>query len=377
MYVLLINMISLSYSCSGPSVHCCIFLSSTIPELYSPTIVRNTIIYITTVSILLINAPELSLSNCSCRVYDYSFWIGLLIPFGIIYIMNWIIFILIFGSVLCRSGVKGTSRGEKLRKLKENFMIALGLSILFGMGWAVGLLASSDIPPAVRYPAEWIFTLITALLGVYLFLLYVLRSAEGRGVWKRWLLCQSKRKRGVSFTSSTQRSRFSTLTHTLSRRIKVRRDTLNDSRNTSTIRDDSRIAGIAMSGPQTLHGNFQPVNFEMIEKMKPEEWNYSDAFSPESSTFLPAGNEEVTSEETVERPSGQYATAVLPTAEELNDEIDTSDSKVNPSYQVHADNVSPESNAPPTQTAPSLSSAEGQCYTVENKEADGIEITKL
>ena len=291
--------------------------------------------------------------------------------------MNWIIFILIFGSVLCRSGVKGTSRGEKLRKLKENFMIALGLSILFGMGWAVGLLASSDIPPAVRYPAEWIFTLITALLGVYLFLLYVLRSAEGRGVWKRWLLCQSKRKRGVSFTSSTQRSRLSTLTHTLSRRIKVRRDTLNDSRNTSTIRDDSRIAAIAMSGPQTLHGNFQPVNFEMIEKMKPEEWNYSDAFSPESSTFLPAGNEEVTSEETVERPSGQYATAVLPTAEELNDEIDTSDSKVNPSYQVHADNVSPESNAPPTQTAPSLSSAEGQCYTVENKEADGIEITKL
>jgi len=121
--------------------------------------------------------------------------------------MNWVIFILIFASLLCRPNVrKETSNHGNLRKLKENFTIALGLSLLFGMGWAVGLLASSDVHAAVRYPAEWIFTLMTAFLGVYLFLLYILRSSEARGFWMQWLLCQRKKSPlvGVSNTTSSR-----------------------------------------------------------------------------------------------------------------------------------------------------------------------------
>ena len=160
---------------------------------------------------------SLSLStNCSCRVHGYSFYIGLLVPFGVIYIMNWVIFILIFASLLCRPNVKNeTSSSGNLRKLKENFMIALGLSLLFGMGWAIGLLATSDLPDAVRYPAEWVFTLTTAFLGVYLFILYVVRSPEARKLWKRWLLCQRKKAaNGVSKSSnsSPSKSRFGTMT---------------------------------------------------------------------------------------------------------------------------------------------------------------------
>ena len=116
--------------------------------------------------------------------------------------MNWIIFILIFASLLCRSNVRKEMGGKgRLRKLKENFIIALGLSLLFGMSWAVGLLASSDLPGAVRYPAEWVFTLATAFLGVYLFIFYVPRPLEGRQFWKRWLLCRSKTP--VSHVAST------------------------------------------------------------------------------------------------------------------------------------------------------------------------------
>ena len=118
--------------------------------------------------------------------------------------MNWVIFILIFASLLCRPNVrKETSNQGKLRKLKENFTIALGLSLLFGMGWAVGLLASSDVHAAVRYPAEWIFTFMTAFLGVYLFLLYILRSSEARGFWMRWLLCQRKKSPLVGASNTT------------------------------------------------------------------------------------------------------------------------------------------------------------------------------
>ena len=108
--------------------------------------------------------------------------------------MNWVIFILIFGSLLCRPNVKiETSNIGNLRRLKENFTIALGLSVLFGLGWVFGLLASSDLPGAVRYPAEWIFTLMTAFLGVYLFAFYILRSAEACKFWKSCLSCQHKK----------------------------------------------------------------------------------------------------------------------------------------------------------------------------------------
>ena len=153
---------------------------------------------------------------CSCRVYSYSFWIGLLVPFAIIYIINWIIFIHIFTSLVFRPKVqKDTGTSAKLSSLKENFMIALGLSLLFGIGWAIGLLASSDLPPAVRYPAEWIFTLMSAFLGVYLFVLYVLRSKEARKSWKRWLCCQCKTKHVVSISNTPSKTRWETAASTI------------------------------------------------------------------------------------------------------------------------------------------------------------------
>ena len=82
-------------------------------------------------------------------------------------------------------------------------MIALGLSLLFGIGWAIGLLASSGVPDAVRRPAEWIFTLMTAFLGVYLFVLYILRSSDARGLWNQWLLCQCRKKRSVGLSNAS------------------------------------------------------------------------------------------------------------------------------------------------------------------------------
>ena len=142
--------------------------------------------------------------TCSC-VHGYSFWIGLLVPFGVIYIMNWVIFILIFASMLCRPNVrKETSNNENLYKLKKNYMIALGLSLLFGISWAFGLLTSSDIPNAMRYPAEWIFTLVNTFLGVYLFVLYIIWSPDARKVWKRLICCHYQKS--VDLSHSTRRT---------------------------------------------------------------------------------------------------------------------------------------------------------------------------
>ena len=211
-------------------------------------------------------------------MHGYSFWIGLLIPFGVIYIMNWIIFVLIFGSLLRGLNIpKETGNSENLRKLKKYFMIALGLSLLFGMGWVVGLLASSDLPSAVRYPAEWTFTLATSFQGVYLFVLKILRSAEARKFWKSCFLCQHKRKRVVSFSSSN--------TQTMSR-LRSFSSTLASWRGTLTAgRSSTEIA----SAQRKNHAHLQPINLELVEKMKPDDWCYSDVFSPEPLT-IPPGN---------------------------------------------------------------------------------------
>ena len=259
-------------------------------------------------------------STCSCSVHGYSLWLGLIVPFGIIYIMNWVLFILILGSLLSKPNImKEKSSKETFHKLKENFMIALGLSALFGIGWAVGLLASSGIPSAVRIPAEWVFTLTTAFLGVYLLALYVLRSPEAHRLWKRWFLCQCNRKQGVSFSSSNIQpaSQFRTFSSTLTSwrgTLKERKDTVSMTEGWNTMR--------TLSGPQTIH--LQPVNLKLVEKMKPEEWCYSEAFSP--SIYVSEADKEVSLDAAVGRSSGQYAMAddsVLSIAEKMNDEIDS------------------------------------------------------
>lgn len=75
-----------------------------------------------------------------------------------------------------------------LDKQKMNFRVTLGISLLFGVGWPVGLLASNGIPNAVRYTADWVFTLIAAFHGVYLFVWYVLRQQDTRKAWKHLLV---------------------------------------------------------------------------------------------------------------------------------------------------------------------------------------------
>ena len=208
-------------------------------------------IFIVILTILHSTIALLPLLICSCRVYHYSFWIGLLIPFGIIYIVNWIIFILIFASLLCRRNVKNEMGGKgRLRKLKENFIIALGLSLLFGMSWAVGLLASSDLPDAVRHPAAWVFTLATAFLGVYLFILYVPRSLEARQFWKQVLLCKSKTpvSHAYSTNPTSLRQRW-----TASSTLRSWAETLLP--NGRRLRQASKEASITVSNPP-----FSPIN---------------------------------------------------------------------------------------------------------------------
>ena len=129
--------------------------------------------------------------SCSCRPYGAPFYGGLVAPFAFIYIMNWIIFILIFVSLLRKKSKKETTeqKGKAAKaKLKQNFIIALALSLLFGLGWGVGFAATTSISIApVSVTIQAIFVLLTSFQGLFIFIMHCMRSEEARRTWKGWL----------------------------------------------------------------------------------------------------------------------------------------------------------------------------------------------
>lgn len=83
-------------------------------------------------------------------------------------------------------------------KVKRHSIIAVTLSLLFGIGWGVGLAATEGLKNLVAVTVlQAIFIIITAFHGLYLFLMYCLRLKDARNEWKSWmniLLCRTKTK---------------------------------------------------------------------------------------------------------------------------------------------------------------------------------------
>ena len=287
-------------------------------------------------------------------MYGYSFYIGLLIPFGFIYIMNWIIFILIFASLLCRPNVqKEASNRSNMRKLKENFMVALGLSLLFGIGWAVGLLASSDAPDAVRLPAEWIFTIVNAFLGVYLFVLYVVRSPEARKQWKKWLCCQ--RKKCIDLPrSSTRRTWYSTLRSWGKRSILQKAD-----------KDTSNVASANIESFSNTAGGMPNIKSSYTE---PSSVSVSSTAGVMSPTLPPVEIELLLFDADGQSGNAEATQTVFPLKRPVNLEVET-ESLVE--IMNFCDNSSLLSFSAPAQSTTSLSHTAPDCGILENKETEG------
>ena len=282
--------------------------------------------------------------------------------------MNWVIFILIFISLLCRPNVrKETSNNGNLRKLKENFMIALGLSLLFGMGWAIGLLASSDLPPAVRSPAEWIFTVVNAFMGVYLFVLYVLRSPEARKLWKRWLLCQCKSKGyDISSRGSTQKTWTSTLR---SWGGTLKRSTLKKTgKKTSTLSRsaDSATANIySFSNPP---GGMVDINSSYAEPSSVMEKSTAGVASP---SLQPLAIELVRRLD----PDGQSNNEEAPkVVSPCGPPVKLSTECIVETMFIQDSSSLLSFNAPSAQFNSSLSGTDADCYILANKETEESEI---
>ena len=116
----------------------------------------------------------------------------MIVPFLIIYLFNWVIFFIIIVSLLHKNfqpHVKDAkSKKDNKTFLNQQLIIAVTLSVLFGLGWGIGLLATQDIytNKTVRDLFAALFVIITAFHGLFIFIMQCLRSQEVRNEWKRW-----------------------------------------------------------------------------------------------------------------------------------------------------------------------------------------------
>ena len=140
----------------------------------------------------------------SCRPYDVQFFAGLLAPILLIYLLNWIIFVILMGFLLhryCKTKAVLTKKSQN-KQLRQQLRNAIALSLLFGLGWGFGLPATDEIDNvAVRTSFQILFIVLTAFQGLYVFILQCLtgrNAAEAWKEWKRWyyrITCRPDRRK--------------------------------------------------------------------------------------------------------------------------------------------------------------------------------------
>ena len=137
----------------------------------------------------LISLPYFS----SCRAFNIPYYIGMVVPFLVIYIFNWTVFFIIIVTLLrksCKSDLKDVKKKqENISFIRQQLVIVTTLSVLFGLGWGIGLFATQDIHnnKAVRDLFAALFVIVTAFHGLFIFIMQCLRSKEVQSVWKQWL----------------------------------------------------------------------------------------------------------------------------------------------------------------------------------------------
>ena len=122
-------------------------------------------------------------NHFSCRSTGPPFWFGLILPFLLIYIFNWIVFIIIMTSIYKKS----KKQEKKVARTKKLTMIAIGLSLLFGLGWAFGLSATSSNVEEVTFAFQLIFSIFVGSQGLLIFIFHGIRSKNVSKQWKSWL----------------------------------------------------------------------------------------------------------------------------------------------------------------------------------------------
>ena len=174
----------------------------------------------------------------------------MIVPFLIIYLFNWVVFIIIIVSLLRKnfqSNIK-TKDNNNITFVRQQLIITVTLSIFLGLGWGIGLLATQDIHTnkTVRDLFAALFVIITAFHGLFTFIMHCLRSKEVRNIWKRWFFGVTGKDFNELASSAfftKQKKRVSGITGSLRTTIRQREENVTETA-LETMKTESKIEGV-------------------------------------------------------------------------------------------------------------------------------------
>ena len=117
-------------------------------------------------------------SSCSCHPVEIPFYIGILVPFAVLTLLNCIQQLVI--AVTLRQKVKNSQAWL-------HFLQSCLVSLLFAVGWIFGL-AMARLSGIAADILDALFIATGGLLGLYVFVLYCVISPIVRKVWKEWFM---------------------------------------------------------------------------------------------------------------------------------------------------------------------------------------------
>ena len=111
----------------------------------------------------------------------------MILPFLLVYLVNWIMFFFIMYSICKHTQSSGDTKDKnKLASVKKNATIAFTLAVVFGLGWGIGLVATSGPVRELTFTFQILFSLLVGLQGLLIFILHGIRSKDVRKLWKQW-----------------------------------------------------------------------------------------------------------------------------------------------------------------------------------------------
>ena len=179
-----------------------------------------------------------------------------------------------------RSIIRRTDSTHQGISFHQQFVIAVALSIMFGLGWGIGLFVSGDVHEnhVTKSILSALFVVITSFHGLLLFIMHGVRSKDIRKKWKAVFNTMSKNQATFSSTAvkfDRMKTRFGT---SISTRASYTSSTLThsvkktapffglDSIQTSTLKSEEEGAEKA-----ELQINIQALN-PILENQEPDSW---------------------------------------------------------------------------------------------------------
>ena len=137
-----------------------------------------------------------------CFPNTWPLYFGVITPFAIIYTLNVVVFLIIVSIALHRKD-RNQNISNTRKNVRKAFIVFI-LALMFGIGWAFGILGSEG-RNALSIVFQFLFIIIVGCQGLLIFLLYPCRSKDACNLWKKWFNCAICYLHDEQSKSSTQK----------------------------------------------------------------------------------------------------------------------------------------------------------------------------